>query len=156
MSSYFTPVITLPTLSQYPQTLSYDFIRSIARFLVISKLEKYPVPTTNGTKVTSSYFVIVDKETANVLYTLTRTSETGEQEYIFIPVHNYSNDFVENEIGRIYECRFILSEVDQTYSNYKYKYLVVAPDYQTLLKAQKDPNTEGCVHLLTELPIQHD
>jgi hypothetical protein len=154
--SIFTPVITLPTLSQYPQTLSYDFIRSIARFLVMSKLEKYPVPTTNGTKVTSSYFVIVDKETANALCTLTRTSETGEQEYIFIPVHNYSNDFVENEIGRIYECRFILSEVDQTYSNYKYKYLVVAPDYQTLLKAQKDPNTEGCIHLLTELPIQHD
>jgi hypothetical protein len=156
MSSYFTPVITLPPLSQHPQTLSYDFIRSIARFLVISKLEKYPVPTTNGTKVTSSYFVIVDKETANALCTLTRTSETGEQEYIFIPVHNYSNDFVENEIGRIYECRFILSEVDQTYSNYKYKYLVVAPDYQTLLKAQKDPNTEGCIHLLTELPTQHD
>jgi hypothetical protein len=154
--SIFTPVITLPLLPQRPQTLSYDFIRSIARFLVMSKLEKYPVPTTNGTKVTSSYFVIVDKETANALCTLTRTSETGEQEYIFIPVHNYSNDFVENEIGRIYECRFILSEVDQTYSNYKYKYLVVAPDYQTLLKAQKDPNTEGCVHLLTELPIQHD
>ena len=154
--SIFTPVITLPLLPQRPQTLSYDFIRSIVRFLVISKLKKYPVPTINGTTVTSNYFVIVDKETANALYTLTRTSETGEQEYVFIPVHNYSNNFVENEIGSIHECRFILSEVDQTYSSYKYKYLVVAPDYQTLLKAQKDPNTEGCVHFLAELPKPND
>jgi hypothetical protein len=150
MSSYFTPVITLPPLSQYPQTLSYDFIRSIARFLVISKLKKYPVPTTNNTTVTSNYFVIVDKETANALSTLTRTSETGEQEYVFIPVHDYLNDFVENEIGGIHECRFILSEVVQTYSNYKY--LIVAPNYPALLKSKKDPYTEGSVHFLTELP----
>jgi hypothetical protein len=86
---------------------------------------------------------------------LTHVNE-GTTEKVFIPVSAYEGHHAENEVGSIYECRFILSEVDQTYSRHKYKYLVAAPDYQTLLKAQKDPNTESCLHFLTELPKQDD
>ena len=132
-----------------PQLLSYDFVRSMVRYCVIKGLPKYSAPTPKGPA--KSYFVLVDKETLLAMSNLTRgCGETEEK--VFIPVSDYIDYSVSNEVGMIHECRFILAENKLVDPYHQSNYLIFAPDYQTLLSAQKDPYTDGCIHFLVELP----
>ena len=133
-----------------PQLLSYDIIKSIFRYLSVRKgLSKYNAPTPKGPA--KSYFILVDKETLLAMRNLTRSCGETEEK-VFIPVSDYIDYSVSNEVGMIHECRFILAENKLVDPYHQSNYLIFAPDYQTLLSAQKDPYTDGCIHFLVELP----